>query len=83
MSDFMNDFYKGIDSRIRVQCNSCKKFYHDKNNKEFIEEFGECVMCDKIRGEKLLESFSEVNEYITEEECQTDLGTQYVDIIKL
>jgi len=72
MSDFMNDFYKGIDSRIRVQCNSCKKFYHDKNNKEFIEEFGECVMCDKIRGER-----------VTEEECQTDLGTQYVDIIKL
>ena len=68
----MNDFYKGIDSRMRVQCNSCKKFYTDKNNKEFIEEFGECVMCDKIRGE-----------YVTEEECYTDRGIQYVKTIKL
>lgn len=67
----MESFYKGIDSRIRLKCPICETYYHDKDNKEFIEEYGECLVCDKLRGN------------IKEEECYTDLGTQYVNSIQL
>ena len=40
------------DYKIFVTCPHCFQTYFDKNNVENIEEFGQCLMCEKERDEQ-------------------------------
>ena len=49
-----------------MKCPKCHKIYTNPIEIEFIRESGECLMCDHVYGEMILEQSDQANERFNE-----------------